>query len=70
MDRPGWWDVETLFVTSVGALMAVMLAGFVFSRPQPRTAGSALVPARTLERILEHERRCQTIDDARHAQRC
>ena len=27
-----------------------------------RTAGSGLIPAQTLQRIVEHEKRCQTID--------
>lgn len=61
--KPSWWSVETLFVTTMGTLMAVMLSAFVFSKPQIRTSGSGLVPARTLEKIVEHEKKCQTIED-------
>jgi hypothetical protein len=70
MKKDSWWNVETMFVTSVGALMAVMLSAFLFAKPPVSSAGSNLVPAKALERAVQHQKECQTRNDEHPATRC
>jgi hypothetical protein len=61
MDKARWWTPDTIFVTGMGVVMTVVLGCSLFARLGSQT-GSDLVPATTLQKVLDHEARCQTID--------
>jgi hypothetical protein len=56
-----WWTVDTIFVTVVGAAMAVVLSASVFSRPHVSMTGSALVPASVLRDVRNQQQECETM---------
>jgi hypothetical protein len=56
-----WWTPDTIFVTVMGALMAVLLTGSVMLRPHVSKTGSALVPAGALERARNQQTECETM---------
>jgi hypothetical protein len=57
-----WWTIDTIFVMSLGGMLAVFFATAFYARQVPRQ-GSALIPAATLQRLIEEGQRCQTITD-------
>ena len=57
-----WWTIDTIFVASVGGILALFMATSFFSRSLP-TEGSALVPAAVLQKLIEQGQKCQTITD-------
>jgi hypothetical protein len=60
--RAKWWTIDTIFVMSLGGILAVFFATAFYSRPVARQ-GSALIPAATLQRLIEAGQKCQTITD-------
>jgi hypothetical protein len=71
MSLEKWWTVDTIFVTVMGAVMAVVLTGSVMLRPQVSKTGSALVPAAALQKARAQQQECETMttdmDRALHA---
>ena len=58
-----WWTLDTVVVTVLGAMMAVVLIASLFVRPQVSLRGSALVPAAVLQDARNYEAACQTVTD-------
>jgi hypothetical protein len=58
-----WWTVDTIFVTVLGAAMAVVLSASLFARPHVSLKGSALVPPAVLQQVRTQQTECQTITD-------
>jgi hypothetical protein len=56
-----WWTPDTIFVTVVGAAMAMVMGGSFFARTGSTSNGSALVPPSVLQSVRAHEVECQTI---------
>ncbi len=57
-----WWTVDTLFVMSIGVVMAGVFGTSFFAR-QGSTTGSDLVPASTLAKLIDEGARCQTVTE-------
>jgi hypothetical protein len=55
-----FWTPDTIFVTVVGGVMAVVLSASLFTRPQVSVKGSALVPPAALETIRNEQKDCNT----------
>lgn len=55
-----FWTPDTIFVTVVGGIMAVVLSASLFSRGQVSTKGSALVPVGVLETVRNQQKDCNT----------
>jgi hypothetical protein len=58
-----WWTPDTIFVTVVGAMLAVVLSASVFSRPHVSMKGSALVPPAVLQQVRSQQTECETIQN-------
>ena len=56
-----WWTPDTIFVTVMGAVMAVVLGGAVMSRPHVSQTGSALIPASALQKARAQQQECETM---------
>jgi hypothetical protein len=56
-----WWTPDTIFVTVMGAVMAVVLTGSVMVRPFVSKTGSALIPAAALQRARAQQVECETM---------
>ncbi len=63
MTTPSRWTPESLFRSVVGVAMAVFLAGACVVGQRAPTAGSELVPAAVLEKLLANGRLCQTVTE-------
>jgi hypothetical protein len=63
MKMEKWWTVDTIFVTVVGAAMAVVLSASVFSRPHISMKGSSLVPASVLRDVRNQQQECETMQN-------
>ena len=61
MSMEKWWTPDTIFVTVMGAAMAVLLIGSVMLRPHVSKTGSALVPAAVLEQARSQQQECETM---------
>ena len=66
-----WWTPDTIFMTAMGAVLAVVLTSAVFVRPFVSKTGSALVPVGALQRARAQQTECETMstdmDRAMHA---
>jgi hypothetical protein len=58
-----WWTPDTIFVTVLGAMMAVVLSASVFARPHVSMKGSSLVPPAVLQQVRTQQTECETIQD-------
>jgi hypothetical protein len=71
MSLEKWWTPDTIFVTVMGAAMAVLLTGAVFVHPFVSKTGSALIPVGALQRARAEKVECETmstdIDRTMHA---
>jgi hypothetical protein len=63
MTKPNRWTVESIFASCVGLAMAVFLAGACVVGQRAPTAGSELVPAAVLEKLVAQGRICQTVTE-------
>jgi len=61
MSLQKWWTPDTIFVTVMGAVMAVVLTGSVMVRPHVSKTGSALIPAAVLQRARAQQQECETM---------
>jgi hypothetical protein len=61
MSLEKWWTPDTIFVTVMGAVMAVVLTGSVMLRPHVSKTGSALVPATVLQKARAQQQECETM---------
>jgi hypothetical protein len=61
MSMEKWWTPDTIFVTVMGAVMAVVLTGSLMSRPHVSQTGSALIPAAALQRARAERQECETM---------
>jgi hypothetical protein len=58
-----WWTLDTVFVTVLGAAMAVVLSASVFARPHVSMKGSSLVPPAVLQQVRSQQTECETIQN-------
>ena len=63
MSLEKWWSVDTIFVTLIGTVMAVVLSASIFARPHISKSGSALVPAAVLQNARAQQVQCETVTD-------
>jgi len=61
MSLEKWWTPDTIFVTAMGLVMAVVLTGSVMLRPHVSRTGSALVPASALQKARAQQTECETM---------
>ncbi len=64
-----WWTPDTIFVSSLGVLLVLILFVSLFARSASRD-GSDLIPAAVLEDIRDQESRCRTRTWATIGPRC
>jgi hypothetical protein len=57
-----WWTVDTIFVATLGGMLALFFGTSFFARGA-ESPGSALIPATTLQKLIEQGQKCQTITD-------
>jgi hypothetical protein len=62
MQNEKWWTPNTTIVAAMGMFMFLVMGISLFAPLGSRT-GSDLIPAAVLEKMVEHEKRCQTIPD-------
>jgi hypothetical protein len=62
MRRAKWWTPETIFAIGMGGVMAVFFSTGMFAR-RGSQSGSGLVPPALLQKIIDQEKRCQTVTD-------
>src|SRR4051794_35403901 len=55
-----WWAVDTSFVATLGGMVAPFFGTSFFARGAERP-GSSLIPASTLQKLIEQGQRCQTV---------
>jgi hypothetical protein len=63
MTKPNRWTVETIFASLVGLTMAVFLSAACVVGQRAPIAGSGLVPASVLEKLVQQGRLCQTVTE-------
>ena len=56
-----WWTPDTIFLTLMGGVLAVVLSASVFTRPFVSKTGSALVPVKALESARAQQVECETM---------
>src|SRR5205814_9472048 len=61
MTMERWWTPDTIFVTVMGAVMAVVLSASLYVRPFVSKTGSALVPAGALQKARDQQTECETM---------
>jgi hypothetical protein len=61
MSLEKWWTPDTIFVTVMGAAMAIVLTGSLVLRPHISKTGSALVPAAALQQARDQQQECETM---------
>jgi hypothetical protein len=61
-NRAKWWTADRIFGITLGFSMAAAF-GVSFFAPQGSHTGSALVPASTLQKLIDNGGACQTITD-------
>jgi hypothetical protein len=61
MSLQKWWTADTIFVTVMGAVMAVVMMGSVMLRPHVSKTGSPLVPAAALQNARAQQQECETM---------
>jgi hypothetical protein len=61
MSLEKWWTPDTIFMTAMGAVLAVALTGAVFVRPFVSKTGSALVPVGALQKARDQQTECETM---------
>ena len=61
-EKPKWWTVDSNVLVGLGVVMAVTL-GLSFVARHGSRSGSDLVPAATLQRLIEKGGECQTVTD-------
>jgi hypothetical protein len=61
MSLEKWWSPDTIFITVMGGLMAVIFGASLFVRPPINKIGSALVPPSALQNARTQRVECETI---------
>jgi len=61
MSLEKWWTPDTIFVTAMGFVMAVVLTGSVMLRPYVSKTGSALIPVGALQKARAQQTECETM---------
>ena len=56
-----WWTRDTIFLTAMGAVLAVVLSASVFARPFVSKTGSALIPVGALQKARAQQVECETM---------
>jgi hypothetical protein len=64
MTKPNRWTVDNVFATFVGLTMALLLGGACVMGQRAPKAGSELVTAAVLEKLVAKGRLCQTVTEA------
>jgi len=61
MSMEKWWTPDTIFLTVMGAVLAVVLSASVFARPYVSKTGSALIPIGALQKARAQQVECETM---------